>query len=56
MHEMGAGVCDDRRRLLQDGYVILREVVPPAMLEALRDSHDRLVEAKAKVDGIAGKC
>ena len=34
----------DREQLLQDGFLILREVVPPDALEKLRESHETLIE------------
>jgi hypothetical protein len=43
----------DRERLLRDGYVVLRGVVPQHMLAELRAAHDRLVETQARLTGIA---
>ena len=41
----------DRESLLRDGFVVLRGVVPADMLDELRQTHDHLVEAQAKVIG-----
>jgi hypothetical protein len=42
----------DRERLLSDGYVILRGVIPQHMLSELRAAHDRLVETQARLTGV----
>ena len=34
---------------LQDGYIILREVIPPARLESLRTSYETLVERQHQI-------
>ena len=41
----------DRDFLLENGYVVLRQVVPPHMLAGLQDAHDRLVDMQAKLTG-----
>lgn len=38
----------DYQQFLKDGYLILREVVPPAMLDQLRASYETLVDRKRK--------
>ncbi len=45
---MKPNIDQQRQQLMRDGYVILREMVPPGELEALRESVDAIVE-KAKV-------
>lgn len=34
----------DPQQLMDDGYIILREVVPPELLADLRASYDTLIE------------
>jgi hypothetical protein len=36
----------DRRQFMEDGYIILRDVVPPATLGPLRDAVERMVEGR----------
>src|SRR5271169_2212932 len=36
----------DRRQFMEDGFIILRDVVPPATLGPLRDAVERMVEGR----------
>lgn len=42
-----------RKALLRDGYVIIRGLIPPALLPELRAAHDELVVTQAKLAGNA---
>ena len=39
----------DRRQLLDDGYIVLRQVIPPEQLESLRASFEVLVERQKAI-------
>ena len=39
----------DPQQLIDDGYIVLRQVVPPSQLEELRTSFEILVENQKKV-------
>jgi hypothetical protein len=43
----------DRAALRRDGYVVLRQVIPPELLPGLQTAHDALVEQMARVQGLA---
>ena len=46
----------DRERLVRDGFVVLRGVIPQHMLSELRVAHDRLVETQARLTGLTTTC
>ena len=39
----------DPQQLIDDGYIVLRQAVPPDLLEALRTNFEILVEKQKKV-------
>ena len=45
----------DRERLVRDGFVVLRGVIPQHMLSELRVAHDRLVETQARLTGLTSR-
>ena len=39
----------NRDQFMEEGYLVLREVIPPAELEDLRDGYERMVDRQREI-------